>query len=266
MYMGELSQIRGMIIDLDGVLWRGNTTLPGVQLFFRTLTQMSIPFILATNNATQKPELVQERLATLDIAINNDQVLTSGQAAAEFLGGSLPLRTPILMIGEEALREALIQRDFVLVENPDEAQAVLVGFDRQCTWDKLAKAALAIQSGALFVGTNPDVSFPIEGGEVPGTGAILAALRESCGIQPTIIGKPEPHLYSLALKRLQIAPEVALAIGDRLETDILGGKRVGMKTALILTGITQSEDLEQSSIQPDYVFHDLSHLCGELSR
>jgi 4-nitrophenyl phosphatase len=169
------------------------------------------------------------------------------------------------MIGEDALREALIKSDFSLVENPDEAQAVLVGFDRQCTWNKIAKAALAIQRGAKFIGTNPDVSFPIENGEVPGAGAILAALRESCGIQPTIIGKPEPHLYRLALERLQVSAEQSLAVGDRLETDILGGRRAGMKTALVLTGITQPEDLEDSPIQPDYIFNDLPQLCRELS-
>jgi 4-nitrophenyl phosphatase len=132
--------------------------------------------------------------------------------------------------------------------------------DRQMKWEHLAEAALAIQEGALFLGTNPDVTFPVERGLVPGNGALLAALEAATGVKALIIGKPEPHLYLQAIAYLQTEPKRSLAVGDRLETDILGGQRVGMMTALILTGVTQRPELASSSIQPDYVFDDLPHL------
>ena len=133
-------------------------------------------------------------------------------------------------------------------------------------WEQLAEAALAIQAGALFLGTNPDVTFPTERGLVPGNGAVLAALETATGVKAKIIGKPEPHLYLQATAYLQSEPEHSLVIGDRLETDILGGQRAGMMTALIHTGVTQSHELASSLIQPDYVFDDLPQLRRALIR
>jgi 4-nitrophenyl phosphatase len=136
--------------------------------------------------------------------------------------------------------------------------------DRGVDWNEMAEAAYAIGHGALFIGTNIDPSFPTERGLAPGNGAILKALEATTGIAPIIVGKPEPYLFLRALDRIGTSPGDTLAVGDRLETDILGGRRAGMKTALMLTGVTSLKALEGSDIRPDYVFNHLEELIERL--
>ncbi|HEY42889.1 MAG TPA: HAD-IIA family hydrolase [Anaerolineae bacterium] len=262
--MPDLAHIQALVIDLDGVLWRGQTALPGVVEFFNLLQERKIPFVLATNNAAASPEKVCRRLQRMGIHVSTEEILTSGRASAEYLRTELSVGSSIYAIGEEPLKTALVQAGFSLTQDASGVRAVVVGLDRQSTWEQLAEAALAIQTGALFLGTNPDVTFPIERGQVPGNGAILAALEAATGVKPRIIGKPEPHLYLQAVAYLQTESNHALAVGDRLETDILGGQRAGMMTALILTGVTQRHELGSSPIQPDYVFDDLPQLTRAL--
>ncbi|HEY46804.1 MAG: hypothetical protein AMJ88_01380 [Anaerolineae bacterium SM23_ 63] len=267
--MDDLSHIRALVIDLDGVIWRGQTALPGALEFFEILDERKIPFVLATNNAATSPEQVGRRLEFMGIHASTENVLTSGLASAEFLRRELPPGASIYAIGEDPLKTALVHAGFSLSQDANDARAVVVGLDRQIRWEQLAEAALAIQAGALFLGTNPDVTFPVERGLVPGNGALLAALETATGVKAMIIGKPEPHLYLQAIAHLQAEPEHSLAVGDRLETDILGGQRAGMLTALILTGVTQRDALTSSPIQPNYVFDDLAQLSralmGEIS-
>ncbi|MEE8567331.1 MAG: HAD-IIA family hydrolase [Anaerolineales bacterium] len=262
--MSELNQIQAMIIDLDGVLWLGDTPLPGVVDLFNLLHRKPIQYILATNNATADPNSVCNRLDMLGVIVEPNRILTSSQASARFLQQQLPQGSLVYTIGELPLRTALTQAGFILTDAADGAQAVVVGLDRQLSWNTITEATLAIQAGAMFIGTNPDVSFPMERGQAPGVGAILAALKAATGVQPTIVGKPEPHLFLQALHRLDTEPKRTLAIGDRLETDILGGQNSGMLTCLVLTGVTKRQDLLDSPIQPDYVFEDLPQLCRVL--
>ena len=262
--MSELNLIQAMIIDLDGVLWLGDTPLPGVVDLFNLLHRKPIEYILATNNATADPKSVSNRLDMLGVIVEPNRILTSSQASARFLQQQLPQGSLVYTIGELPLRTALTQAGFILTDAADGAQAVVVGLDRQLSWNTITEATLAIHAGAMFIGTNPDVSFPMERGQAPGVGAILAALKAATGVQPTIVGKPEPHLFLQALNRLDTEPERTLAIGDRLETDILGGQLSGMLTCLVLTGVTKRQDLLDSPIQPDYVFEDLPELCRAL--
>ena len=161
------------------------------------------------------------------------------------------------VIGEHTLHKTLSRAGYDIRSLSAGVRAVVVGIDRQVDWSKLTEASLAIRAGAMFVGTNPDPSFPTERGLAPGNGAILAALQTTTGVKPVIIGKPEPYLFRQALARLGTPPEATLVLGDRLETDILGGKQAGMPTGLLLTGVTRQEDLAGATIQPDYVFEDL---------
>ncbi len=262
--MSDLTSIQALVIDLDGVVWRGNTALPGALEFFEMLTERKLPFVLATNNAATSPEQVNRRLERMGIVASSEYILTSGLAAAEFLRHELPPGASIYAIGEEPLKTALVHAGFSLTQDANNTRAVVVGLDRHVRWEQLAEATLAIRSGALFLGTNPDVTFPIERGLVPGNGALLAALETATGVKAMIIGKPEPHLYLQAITHLNTEPMHSLAVGDRLETDILGGQRAGMMTALILTGVTQREDLPSSPIQPDFVFDDLYQLRSAL--
>lgn len=262
--MPDLSAMRGWIIDLDGVLWRGERPLPGAADFLERLRGRGARFVLATNNAAASPASVIRRVRRLGARAQPAEVLTSALAAAAYLGGVLPARAPVYAIGEAPLRAALAQKGFRLVERADGAQAVVVGLDRRVNWRKLSEATLALRAGALFIGTNPDPTFPHERGQVPGNGALLAALRAASGRDPTIIGKPEAYLFRSALDLLGTGPQETVVVGDRLDTDILGGQRAGLHTALVLTGVTRREALSPDSPSPDWVFDGLPDLLRHL--
>lgn len=262
--MNQPSDARGLIVDMDGVLWRGQAPLPGLIELFEFIRPRPMPIILATNNATTSPEGVKEKLRRLGVEVSLDEVLTSAIASAKWLSGCLPPEARVLVIGEGGLRSTLSEHGFVLVDSADDVEAVVVGMDRQITYERLAEAALAIQSDALFVGTNPDKSFPTERGLVPGNGALLAALEATTDTKPVVIGKPEPPLFEQALDLLGTPAEDTLVIGDRLETDILGGQRAGLCTALVLTGVTRRDHLTTSSITPDWVYEGLPDLLQAL--
>jgi 4-nitrophenyl phosphatase len=262
--MSNLNQIRAVISDMDGVLWRGGTLLPGVAEFFGGLRQRHIPFVLATNNATATFADVDRRLSGLGLGLRQEEVLTSAKAAASFLRHRLPAGSAVLAVGETGLTTALSQAGFRLVDDAASAVAVVAGLDRQVTWDKLTEASLAIRAGAMFLATNLDPTFPSERGLVPGAGALIALLETATGCQPTVIGKPEPHLFLEALEFLKRPAVETLVLGDRIETDIVGGQRAGMPTALVLTGVTTGELLAASPHQPDWVFEDLRAVARAL--
>jgi 4-nitrophenyl phosphatase len=263
--MQSLAAFRALIIDLDGVLWIGDTPLPGLEEFFDCLRARNLRFILVSNNATTSPESVQSKLARFGAEVPLDAVLTSSEASARFLAERIPAGQPVLVVGEAVLRSAVERAGFRLSQEADEARAVVVGLDREAGWASLSEAALAIRRGALFIATNPDVTFPIERGLALGSGALIAAIQAATAVEPIMVGKPEPHLYIQAMARLHSAAEETLAIGDRLETDILGGRRAGIATALLLSGVTRREDLSRSAIRPDWVFEGLPDLTRALS-
>ncbi len=253
-----LSPIRSLLIDMDGVLWRGNEAIPGLPAFFELLESRDIRYVIATNNASRLPQFYVEKLAGFGVQIPAEAILTSAQATAAYLATIAPPGTPVYVIGSEGLRQPLLDHGFALVE--DGAEYVAVGLNRELTWHDLTGAALQIRAGARFIGTNPDVTFPSERGPVPGNGAILAALQAATGVAPTLIGKPEPWLYREAMRRIQAAPETTAVIGDRLDTDIAGGVRIPITTILVLSGITTVDDLARSPLKPDLVCADVAEL------
>ncbi len=263
--MKTLSDIKGLIIDLDGVLWHGHTFLEGVPEFFSFLRTNSLPFLLVTNNSTATPKSVVDRMEEVGVQIALAEVITSSLATTAYLQHRFPSGTAIYAIGEDALKDALSAAGFRLHDTADSVQAVVMGFDREISWAKMTEASIAIQSGALFVATNPDPSFPIERGQAPGAGAFIKAVQLATNVEPIIIGKPEPPLFNLARERLGLTAEQILAIGDRIETDILGAQRVGIATGMLLTGVTSSDQANASEIKPDWIFDDLPSLTRELA-
>lgn len=255
----RFTAIRGVMCDMDGVLWRGNTPLPGLPEFFTWLQTRHLGYVLVTNNSSRTPQMYGDKLAGMGIATTPEHILTSSQGAADYLAATLPPGATIYTIGGPGVPEALRARNFQ-VRTDDAAgpaDCVVVGWDQQLSWRKLATATRLILGGAQFVATNPDRTYPMEDGLVPGNGAQLAALEAATGQAPVLIGKPAPVLYEQALARLGTAPETTLVIGDRLETDILGGARLGLPTALVLSGVSDAGTLCASPIRPDRVFADL---------
>lgn len=253
-----LGSIENFIIDMDGVLYRGQERLPGAQEFLGHLRRKNVPFILATNNSTLTPAQYVAKLATMGIQVPEDPILTSAQATALYLGQVAPPGARVCVIGEDGLFSAVAERGFTI--SATDVDYVVVGMDRQLTYDKLKVATLAIRAGATFIGTNPDTTLPSEEGLVPGNGASLAALEAATDVSPLIIGKPEPTLLRLAMQKLGATADCTAIIGDRLETDILAAKEAGLATILVLTGISQREELETSPVRPDLVFEDIGRV------
>jgi 4-nitrophenyl phosphatase len=261
----SLADIDAMIIDVDGVLWRDRAMLPGVHDFFGWLNDRRMPFIIATNNATSTVAAIRDRLIAAGVAIPETLVITSAKAAAGFLRHQVPPATPVYVIGETGLRAAVLEAGLRIVDRGEAAEVVVAGLDRGLSWGSLSEATLAIRAGALFVATNTDATFPSERGLLPGAGAVIAALQTASGVQPVVIGKPEPHLFLAAVEGLGSRPDRTLVVGDRLETDILGAQRGGLPSALILTGVARREELSTASVQPDWVFADLPALTAALA-
>lgn len=260
--MTDLNGISAWLIDMDGVLWRGNTALPGMPEFIARLRELGHRFVLVTNNAGKTPQQYIAKLAGMGVSISADEVLTSALGAAAWLSQQHP-GAKVHMIGGDGVREALATYGLERVETG--ADYVMVGIDINLTYAKLQAALRELTHGARLISTNPDVTFPTEDGVNPGNGALVAALETASGQTATVIGKPEPTLYQLAMARLGVEPGRVVALGDRLDTDILGGQRAGVRTALLLTGVTDRATLAASTVQPDMVFDDLWAVLAALA-
>ncbi len=243
------------------MLYRGETPLPGLVAFFAFLRQNRLPFTLVTNNATKTQQAFADKLARFGVEISPAEIVTASIATAEYLKMHFEPGARMFAIGE-GVRHALEVTGFTLVDR--DVEAVVVGMDTNLTYAHLRTATVLIHQGAAFIGTNPDKSFPFEGGLAPGNGAILAALTTATGVEPFIIGKPYPPMFRLALRTMGVDAAHAAMIGDRLETDILGGQRAGMKTILVFSGVTSPQLLAESDIQPDLAFNGLEDLLAAL--
>ncbi|MEW6045594.1 MAG: HAD-IIA family hydrolase [Bacillota bacterium] len=260
------------IVDLDGVVYRGSEVLPGAVEFFERAQSRGDPVVVVSNNSAPTVEEYVARLGRMGIRIGPRQVVSSALAAAQFLARRR-LRGPVMAIGEAGLLQALGEAGLEVVA-PDGApaspkvEAVVVGIDRRFTYDRLTAACQAIRAGALFVGTNPDVTVPAEGGRLrPGCGSLLAAVSTCSGVQPVVVGKPHPPIMELAMERLGVgaagARHEVIVVGDRLDTDIRAAKALGLKGALVLTGVTSRTDAG-GGVRPDWIFDDLQHLTDAL--
>ena len=256
-------KIKAIISDMDGVLWRGNQPLPGMKELFAFMFDKRIPFALATNNSRNTRQDYVQKLAALGVnGIKTHHIITSGTATASYLQTVYPAGTTVFVVGGDGLKTILRNAGFVLVE--DNAELVVCGIDCDLTYDKARTATLLIRAGAEFFGTNPDTSFPSPAGLVPGAGSILAMIASASGQTPTIIGKPERGMFDAALRQLGTIPGETLMIGDRIGTDIQGALSVGIKTALVMTGVENEGSLAASETRPDLVFADLPELIKAL--
>ena len=259
------SGIQAVISDMDGVLWRGDMALPGLGALFDLFGQRQIPFALATNNSSKTRDDYVRKLAKMGVpGITAEHIVTSGTATAAYLKKHYPVDTPVHVFGSYGLHDVVQEAGYSLTDNGD-ARVVVAGLNWELTYDDLRRAAALIRNGADFIGTNPDTTFPTPDGLSPGTGSLLAALQAATEVEPVVIGKPYPHMFEAALDLLGTPPEQTLMIGDRLNTDITGAVTLGLRTALVLTGITTKEELATSDVQPDAVFDDLPSLVEALA-
>jgi len=253
--------VKGLIIDMDGVLWNDNEPIGDLPIIFNKINQIGYKIILATNNPTRTIEEYLKKLMNFGVKLEAWQVINSAQALGIFLKQKYPVGANVYAVGETSFKKTLAQHGMRIVDeefaNPD---VVAASVDFQFSYEKLKHASLKIQKGSIFVGTNPDATFPTPEGLIPGGGSIIGAIQIASGQDPIIIGKPEPALYEMALSRLQLKPGETLAVGDRYETDILGAKAAGIHSALVLTGATSLEAVNGFNPQPDIICDDLWRL------
>jgi len=248
-----------ILLDLDGVLYRWPEPIPGSPEAVGRLRAAGKRLAMVTNNSSRTPEQVAERLGSLGIDADPDEVVTSALATASLLADR-GTRTAFV-IGEDGLRTALADAGISVVEGRDgPVDAVVVGFDRDADYARLRDGAVLVERGAALVGSNPDPSFPAAGGESwPGAGALLAVIETTTGRRGEIVGKPAAPLLERALR--DAGGGRPLLVGDRLDTDIAGAVGLGWDSALVLTGSTRREDLEGSPWTPTIVVDALADLA-----
>ena len=250
---------RAWLIDLDGVVYRGNQPVPGAAAFVAWLQKTTQPYLFLTNHSARTPESFAGKLQQMGIACAARDFLSSSIVTAEFLRRER-LGKRVFAIGEEGLTRALAEAAIETVEHqPD---IVVVGFDRGIHYDLLVRASRFILAGAELIGTNADGSYPLEDGPAPECGALLAAIEAATERKPLVMGKPERFMYEEALRRLGVTKEQAVMVGDRLDTDIAGANRLGITNILVLSGATTPEQARQSPIKAGRVCADLG-VCME---
>lgn len=273
--------VRTFVFDLDGVVYRGEQPLPGAVDTIQNLRQLGHQVRFFTNNSTQTRTTYANKLSRMGIDVDEAHIMTSSYATALYLteigagGGS------VLIVGEEGIEVEMKAIGMRIVKKPERPTSnvelptsnekhelrhvdfVVVGLDRSFCYETLMRAQQAIFHGAKFIATNRDSTFPLEEGLIaPGGGTIVSALETATGVRPMVIGKPETYAMQEILKLTKSTPADSVIIGDRLDTDILAGNRLGMTTVLVLTGVTSEKDLETAPLdmEPDIVIHSLPEL------
>ncbi|GFZ96242.1 acid sugar phosphatase [Paenibacillus marchantiophytorum] len=250
----------GYLFDLDGTVYAGNQLLPGVLSTIDKLRESGKSILFVTNTTTHTREGVHERLSQLGIACSQEDILTALCVSRMYFQEYLP-EAKVLMIGEQAMRNEMEQHGVETTNDPLSATHVLVGLDRQFTYEKLTLGMSALRNGAQLIAANPDPFCPLEDGAIPDTWSLVKAL-ETASSQSVykVIGKPSEYYAKKALEKLAFAPEACLMVGDRVSTDICFGNANGMYTALVLTGADSRKDIMLQGIKPDYVLASLSEI------
>jgi HAD superfamily hydrolase (TIGR01450 family) len=253
-------EIKAVLLDMDGVLWQDNTPLVDLPFVFARFEELGLEVRLLTNNQMKTPEQFSEKLAGFNVNFPPDKIINSAMGVVFLLKKQFPKPGPVYIIGENGTFTALKDEGYYFSEtNPI---AVVVGFDRNITFEKFVKATKFIRSGVPFFGTNPDFTFPTPDGLIPGSGSFIAFVQASTSQEPIIAGKPSPYLFDMCFDELGFSPQQTIGIGDRLETDILGAQRAGCRTGLVLSGVATIEDAMRWSPQPDLIARDLLEMIG----
>ena len=274
--MALADEFDGLLVDLDGVVWVGGDPVPGAPEALTALLDAGKEIVFVTNNPDKPGAAYAERLRGMGVAVADDRVVTAGIVTARLAAGAVG-EGGAFVIGSAALKALVTDAGAALLEGERgrEASVVVVAGHRGFDYDELLNATLALQAGAALFATSRDPTLPMPGGAWPGTGAVLAAVETASGARAKIGGKPERHLFEAALQTLRcsLTPyrevkeqrsglgdgRVAM-VGDRIASDVEGGRRAGLGTILVLTGASSREDAECADPRPDHVVDDLAGL------
>jgi NagD protein len=249
--------IKNYLTDMDGVILRGRTLIPGAAEFVQKLRAKDIPFLILTNNSQYTQRDLQVRLSYMGLEVPSEAIFTSALATAQFLHSQRP-GGRAYVIGESGLTTALHDIGYVLTDQ--EPEYVVLGETTAYSFERITRAIRFVTDGARFIATNPDVMGPGEGGIVPATGAVAALISAATGVKPYFVGKPNPLMMRTALRTINAHSENSVMIGDRMDTDIVAGLESGLRTILVLTGVTTREQVERFPYQPTWVKESVAEI------
>jgi glycerol-1-phosphatase len=278
--------VRGILCDLDGVVYRGDRAVVGAVEGLRSAREAGVRLLFMTNNASRPPEAVAEHLCRLGVPAGADEVLNASEVAADVLAerrdrGELDLQdgAVVLAVGGPGVGAALDKvglawsspahvRERATSGHPVRVAAVVQGYGAEIGVGDLTEAVYAVSGGAAWVATNDDATLPTERGFAVGNGSLVAAVANATGVQPEVVGKPHAPAYRIAVERLGLPLEQCLMLGDRMDTDIAGAADVGLRSALVLTGVSTREEALRApqQLRPDHVvatIPDLQFLWSE---
>ncbi|APT92578.1 HAD family hydrolase [Corynebacterium phocae] len=256
--MSLLTKHDALLLDLDGTIWQGGEPIRGA---VDTLNACGLPAVYVTNNASRAPEDVAHKLRGIGLEATTESVVTSAQAAIRLVKQNLKKHSKVLVIGTESFKELATDAGFTVVESADDKPAAVIqGLSTEMGWEQLSEAALAIRGGAAFYCSNMDLQLPTSRGFAVGNGALAAAITASTGVEPVSAGKPGPEMFIQAARALGATKP--LVVGDRLDTDIMGGNNAAMDTLHVLTGVSGPMELIEAPerLRPDYVGVNLCDL------
>ena len=243
---------------MDGVVYMGSKLIPGAKEFVSRLIQANYKFLFLTNNSYHTPFELKGRLLDMGIDVNETCFYTAAMATASFLKVQRPTGCSAYVIGGKGVQDELEKAGITIThENPD---YVIIAETEEYDYAKIIEATLLIQEGAKFIATNQDVTGPSSRGPVPACGALVAPIEKATGVKPYFLGKPNPTMMFLARKKLGVHSANCFMIGDRMDTDIVGGLESGMTTCLVLSGVTSEKTMKRFPYQPDYVFNHLGEI------
>lgn len=253
--------ISGAIVDLDGTVYRGDSLLPGVPGALEHLRSAGVELLFFSNNPTRDGTEYVQRLRNLGLDVRSGEACSAGDATARYLRSN-HTDDAVMVVGTEGLCEQLRRAGVTLTEVPGEADVLVGSWTPEFDYEDMTAALRAVDTETTFLGTDPDRTFPSDGGSViPGSGAVVGSLAATLGREPdAVLGKPSETALELALDRLGVPPTECLVVGDRLSTDLAMGDRAGMTTVLVGTGIADADDAADSDIDPDHVLDGLADI------
>lgn len=248
---------KNYLLDMDGVLVRGGSPIPGAQEFIGRLEKAGAKFAVLTNNPMYTPRDLHHRLAAIGLHVPYDHLFTSAMATAQFLNSQRPGGSAYV-IGETGLTTALHEIGYTLTDrSPD---YVVLGETKDYSYERISRAVRLVAAGARFIATNPDPSGPSEKGIDPACGAMAALIEKATGVAPYFVGKPNPLMMRSALRFLGAHSEDTVMVGDRMDTDIVAGIESGVETILVLTGVTREEDIAKWPYRPTRVVPSVAQI------
>jgi NagD protein len=254
-------EIKSWLMDMDGVLVHEQAALPGAAEFVGRLTELSVPFLVLTNNSIYTPRDLAARLRASGLEIPERSIWTSALATARFLSDQRPDGSAFV-VGEAGLTTALHTAGYTLTDTaPD---YVVLGETRTYSFERITRAIRLIGDGARFIATNPDATGPSQEGPLPATGSVAALISRATGVDPYFVGKPNPLMMRSALNVLDAHSEETAMVGDRMDTDVIAGIEAGLETVLVLSGVTTAQEAERFPYLPSRTLAGVGDLVETL--